>query len=55
MKKCKLELDNRIIKQTLIFNYMRVEVTSSRKIIKEVTAEANKPDVFVEQYGRTNT
>lgn len=36
----KLELDNRLIEQIMIFHYL--EVTSSQNTIKEVVTQANK-------------
>lgn len=41
-KTCKLKLDTRMMDKIMIFNYLGIEVTSSRHMTKEVITQANK-------------
>ncbi|KAI4476057.1 hypothetical protein M0802_014934 [Mischocyttarus mexicanus] len=40
--RCKLETNGRIIKQTMTFNYLGVEITSHRDLYRETTNQVRK-------------
>ncbi|KAI4496978.1 hypothetical protein M0802_007926 [Mischocyttarus mexicanus] len=40
--RCKLETDDRIIEQTMAFNYLGVEITSHRDLHRETTTQVRK-------------
>lgn len=41
-RRCKLEMEGKIIEQVMAFNYLGVEITSNRNLKEEVTRQANK-------------
>ena len=41
-KRCKLEIDERIVEQVMEFNHLGVNITSSENLAKEIKTQAQK-------------
>ena len=44
--RCKLEIDGRMVEQFMKFNYLGVNIASSRNLVKEIKTKAQKQQEY---------